>query len=143
MLNLEILCVGGLKEDYFRKACAEYEKRLGAYCRIHTTECKSDDALLPFLQSRPRAYKIALCVEGKELSSPQLASLIEEKTNAGFAELIFVIGGSDGLPESVKAACGYRLSFSPMTFPHRLMRVILCEQLYRAQTILHGTTYHK
>ncbi len=143
MLNIEILCVGGLKEDYFRSACAEYEKRLSGYVKLHTTECKGDEGLMPFLQSRPRAYKIALCVEGKMLDSPALAHLIEEKTNAGTAEFVFVIGGSDGLPEQVKSACHYRLSFSPMTFPHRLMRVILCEQLYRAQTILHNTTYHK
>ncbi len=143
MLTFEILCVGGLKEDYFRAACAEYEKRLGAFVRVHTTECKNDDGLLPFLQSHPRAHKVALCVEGQMMSSPQLAQYIEEKTNAGAAEFIFVIGGSDGLPEKVKAACQKRLSFSPMTFPHRLMRVILCEQLYRAQNILHNGSYHK
>lgn len=143
MLNFEILCVGTLKEDYFRAACTEYEKRLGGYVKLHTTECKGDEGLLPFLKAHPRAYKIALCVEGTMLDSTSLARLIEDKTNAGIAEFVFVIGGSDGLPEQVKAACQYRLSFSPMTFPHRLMRVILCEQLYRAQTILHNTSYHK
>lgn len=143
MLNLEILCVGGLKEDYFRAAAQEYEKRLGAYCRLHTTECREDAQLLPFLKARPRAYKFALCVEGQECTSPELSAMIERCTDGGFSEIIFVIGGSDGLPEAVKAACHKRLSFSRLTFPHRLARVILLEQLYRAQAITHGSAYHK
>lgn len=142
MLNVWILCVGNLKEPYFRQAQAEYEKRLGAYCRLRNAECREDAQLLPFLREH-RGYKIALCVEGKQLSSEELAAKVEQVTNGGTGELILCIGGSDGLPEEVKAACDFRLSFSRMTFPHRLMRVILLEQLYRAFTILHHTPYHK
>ncbi len=143
MLNIEILCVGALKEDYFRAAAQEYEKRLGAYCRLHTTECKTDAQLLPFLQSHPRAYKFALCVEGTECTSPELSQMIDACALNGFGEVIFVIGGSDGLTEDVKAACHKRLSFSRLTFPHRIARILLLEQLYRAQAISHNTGYHK
>ena len=143
MQKIEILCVGGIKEDYFRAATAEYEKRLVAYCRVHATECKADAQLLPFLQAHPRDYKGALCVEGIECTSPQLAELLASCANQGSGDVIFVIGGSDGLPEEVKAACHKRLSFSRLTFPHRLMRVLLAEQLYRAQSILHNGSYHK
>lgn len=141
MLSVTILCVGNLKEAYFRQAAAEYEKRLSAFCRLKTVELHTEPQILPLLP--PRAYKIALCVEGKELSSEELAQRVESVAVDGFGELYFVIGGSDGLPESVKAACDFRLSFSKMTFPHRLMRVILLEQLYRAFSINHGGKYHK
>ncbi len=143
MQNIEILCVGGIKEDYFRAATTEYEKRLNAYCKVHTTECKSDAQLLPFLKNHPRSYKVALCVEGIECTSPELAKLLGDCAAQGNGDVIFVIGGSDGLPEEVKAACHKRLSFSRLTFPHRMMRVILAEQLYRAQSILHNGSYHK
>ncbi len=141
MLNLTILAVGSLKEAYFRDAVKEYEKRLAAYCRFKIVELKDGTPLLPRLPEK--AYRVALCVEGKELSSEELAGLLEKKATEGFSEIVFLIGPFDGLPEEVKAACHLRLSFSRMTFPHTLMRVILAEQLYRACNILSGGKYHK
>lgn len=147
MLNIALLVTGGIKssEKYFTDAAAEFEKRLGAYCRLTTLEFEDSAAgqtkLLAAL--RPRAYKIALCVEGKQLSSEELADKIGAVALSGVSQLDFIIGGSEGLSEEVKAACDLRLSFSRMTFPHRLMRVILLEQLYRAFTIINGEKYHK
>lgn len=141
MLTVTVLCVGNIKESYLREAVAEYEKRLSGYCRFRIAECRDGTPLLPHLP--PKAYKIALCIEGKRLSSEGLADLLDKKAVSGVSEILFVIGSFDGLPEEVKAACDLRLSFSPMTFPHTLMRVILCEQIYRAFTILAGGKYHK
>ena len=141
MMNLRILCHGTLKEDYLRDACAEYLKRLTAYCKPEVFEAKDDKALAALI--RDRDYTVALCVEGRELSSPELASMIERVPQLGRSTVAFVIGGSDGLPESTKALCDFRLSFSKMTFPHQLMRVILLEQVYRAFNILGGGKYHK
>ena len=140
MLNVKIVCVGTLREAFLRDAVKEYEKRLQAYCKLTTVELK-DDGKLPEAVSG-KSYKIALCVEGKQLSSPELSTLIENGTVTGQGSITLVIGGADGLPESVKAMCDYRLSFSKMTFPHQLMRVILLEQLYRALNILGGGHYH-
>lgn len=141
MLSLRILCHGTLKEDYLRAACAEYVKRLGAYCSVSIFEAKDDKALAALI--RDKDYTVALCIEGTELSSVALCEKLEDLQNRGYSSIAFVIGGSDGLPESTKALCGYRLSFSKMTFPHQLMRVILLEQLYRCFNILHGGKYHK
>ena len=141
MLNITLICVGNLKEAYLRDAVKEYEKRLTAYCRFKTIELKDGAPIMPHLPER--AYRVALCVEGKQLSSEELAAMIDAKATEGFSELVFIIGGFDGLPEEVKKACHHRLSFSKMTFPHQLMRVILCEQIYRGFTILAGSKYHK
>ena len=142
MLTITVLCVGGLKEAYFREMCAEYEKRLSAYVKLQTKECGDNKQLLAYLQGS-RAYKIALCVEGKLISSETLAAQMDRVATAGKSEIVFAIGGAEGLPEEAKSKCEFRLSFSPMTFPHRLARVMLLEQVYRAETILHGTGYHK
>ncbi len=141
MFHITVLCVGTLKEAYLRDAIAEYEKRLTGSCSFRIRERKNEQ-LLPDLKGA-RAYKIALCVEGELRSSEKLAALLEALPTRGYSECIFVIGDSDGLAESVKAACDLRLSFSPMTFPHQLMRVILCEQIYRAMNIIGGGKYHK
>ena len=141
MLNVKLVCVGSLKEAYLRDAVKEYEKRLGAYCRFTTAELK-EDSQLPAAVDVKKAYKIALCVEGKQHSSEEFAKMIDKCAQIS-GELVLVIGGSDGLPESVKAMCDYRLSFSKMTFPHQLMRVILSEQIYRAYRIINGEPYHK
>lgn len=140
MLNVKIVCVGTLREAFLRDAVKEYEKRLQAYCKLTTVELKEDSKLPSSVEGK--GYKIALCVEGKQLSSPELAELIESGTVTGQGNLTLVIGGADGLPEGVKAMCDYRLSFSKMTFPHQLMRVILLEQLYRALNILNCGHYH-
>ena len=141
MLSVTLICVGNLKEKYLREAVAEYEKRLCAFCRFKTVELKDNTPIMPYLPAR--AKKIALCVEGKQKSSEELAEFIDNVGNEGISEVCFVIGAFDGLPEEVKAACDMRLSFSKMTFPHQLMRVILAEQIYRAMTILAGKKYHK
>ena len=136
---ITILCVGAMRDAFYRDAAAEYEKRLSAFTKLKITET-TDDKLLACLNTK--AYKIALCVEGKEMSSEELAAKLDSVSTAGYGDIIFVIGGFDGLTEEVKAACDLRLSFSRMTFPHRLMRVILLEQIYRAYTINRGMSYH-
>ena len=141
MLNVKIVCVGTLREAFLRDAVKEYEKRLQAYCKLTTVELKDDGKLPSAVEGK--SYKIALCVEGKQISSPELATLIENGTVTGQGNVTLVIGGADGLPESVKAMCDYRLSFSKMTFPHQLMRVILLEQIYRAFKINANESYHK
>lgn len=140
MLSVEIYCVGTLKEQYLRDAMAEYAKRLSAFCRFGVREVK-EELLLSSLPSK--AYKIALCIEGTQRSSEELAGLMDALPSRGISSVIFVIGGSDGLCEAVKSACDLRLSFSRMTFPHQLMRVILAEQIYRAFTIINHGKYHK
>ncbi len=141
MLSIQILCVGTLKEAYLRDAVKEYSKRIGGFAKLTVRETKNDRELLPLLP--PKSYKIALCVEGKQLSSEGLAEKLEALPNRGISEVVFVIGDSDGMGEDVKAACDLRLSFSKMTFPHQLMRVILLEQIYRAFNILNNGKYHK
>jgi 23S rRNA (pseudouridine1915-N3)-methyltransferase len=160
MLNIKFLTTGNLKEAYWRDALNEYSKRLGGLCRFTCTEFKevrlSDnpsqaeiDAALEaegekiLAEFTPRAYKIALCVEGKQLKSEDFAALFDSVATNGYGEISFIIGGSFGLSERVKAACDKRLSVSLMTFPHRMMRVILLEQVYRAYNILGGGKYHK
>lgn len=140
MLNVKLVCVGTLREAFLRDAVKEYEKRLQAYCKLTTVELKDDKGLADAVSGK--SYKIALCVEGKQLSSEELSALIEKGTVQGQGNITLVIGGADGLPESVKAMCDFRLSFSKMTFPHQLMRVILIEQLYRACNISAGGHYH-
>ena len=140
MLNVKLVCVGTLREAFLRDAVKEYEKRLQAYCKLTTVELKDDKGLADAVSGK--SYKIALCVEGKQLSSEELSALIEKGTVQGQGNITLVIGGADGLPESVKSMCDFRLSFSKMTFPHQLMRVILIEQLYRACNISAGGHYH-
>lgn len=141
MIRVDIISVGNLKEKYLREACAEYEKRLTAYCNLQNLTFREDGDIIPLLSRR--ALKIALCVEGKEISSEDFAKEISVSAVSGVSHVQFVIGASDGLTEEVKSACDRRLSFSKMTFPHQLMRVILLEQLYRAFNINSGGKYHK
>ncbi|MFQ9846046.1 MAG: 23S rRNA (pseudouridine(1915)-N(3))-methyltransferase RlmH [[Clostridium] leptum] len=159
MLTVRILCVGKCKEKYWREACAEYGKRLSAFCRFEVLEV--DEERLPerpskaqiesgleqegkrLLQKAGSTPIVALCIEGKELSSPQLAQYVERAAVNGASSLAFVIGGSWGLWEEVQRKAALRLSMSPMTFPHQLARVMLCEQIYRAFQIAHSGKYHK
>ena len=158
-MNITVIYVGGAKDGYISEACAEFEKRIGAYARLSQIELKEfrvgdessaasrrlamENEAKRIIEVLPKkSRRIALCVEGKQLSSEELGALIGEvKRTAG--ELCFVIGSSHGLAEKVKAACDRRLSFSKLTFPHRLMRVILAEALYRALSIDAGGKYHK
>ena len=159
MLTVKIITIGTLKESYWRDALAEYKKRLGAFCQVeeinlkesrlpdrpsdaHITAALEDEANTILTHLMPRAYKIALCVEGKQFSSEQLAAKLESAMQTA-GELVLVIGSSHGLAERVKAACDLRLSVSALTFPHQMMRVMLMEILYRCMSILKGTQYHK
>lgn len=152
---ITIIAMGQLRETWLREAVSEYEKRLSAYTKLKTIELEpprdelttSASAAKKFMAAiPPRAYKIALCVEGKEISSEELASRLAgvlSGTEGPADGIAFIIGGADGLPEEIKASCRWRLSFSRMTFPHQLMRVILLEQLYRAFNINANGKYHK
>lgn len=160
MVTIQVLCVGKLKEKHFAAACAEYEKRLGGFCKLSVTELPEErlpedpsqaliDAALEkeagrILAKVPRGAKLtALCVEGQTMSSEALARQVQNWTVGGTSQLVFVIGGSFGLHPSVKAQAQLRLSMSPMTFPHHLARVMVLEQIYRAFQINQGTKYHK
>lgn len=160
MINVTVIAVGKLKERYFTDACGEYAKRLSGMCALKITEVddapapeglseKEKDAVLEKEARRiadkiPKgSFIIPLCVEGRECTSPELAEIIGSAMNGGVSSVTFIIGGSLGLAERIKKLGNLRLSFSRLTFPHRLMRVILLEQIYRAFTILNGRTYHK
>lgn len=140
MLGITIICVDKLREAYLREAAAEYEKRMSSYCRLKTIEVTEIRKLFPCC--RCSAYKIALCIEGRQLSSEEFAEKIEDIKIRGYSEIAVIIGGTNGMSEAVKSKCDLRLSFSRMTFPHPLMRVILLEQLYRALNIGAGGKYH-
>ena len=160
MIGITILAVGKMKEKFFTDAMDEYSKRLSAYCKLDVVEVRDEktpdnptetekNAILDregqqILQKIPKGAKVvSLCVEGKQMSSHRFADVISGMAVNGCSKIVFVIGGSMGLSEKVKEISDLRLSFSEMTFPHMLMRVILAEQLYRGFTIMNGKTYHK
>ena len=160
-MTIEIICVGKLKERYWQEAAAEYVKRLGRFGRVKITELAEEKpagdspadeekvrtaegrAILQKLSPGPQSFITALAIKGKRLSSEALADEIKALSTGGKSRLAFVIGGSLGLSDEVLAACDTQLSFSDMTFPHQMMRVILLEQIYRAFKINAGETYHK
>ena len=159
MTQLTVITVGNLKESYLREAVAEYKKRLSQYARVEELELKEerisnednraeiegalDREADKILSAIPKdAMKIALCVEGKQYSSEELAALIA-KGNDTSGKIALIIGSSYGLSERVKRECDVRLSFSKLTFPHQLMKVVLFESLYRSYTIIHNKRYHK
>ena len=143
MYNIDIICVGKLKEDYLRGACAEYSKRLSAFCKLKITELTP--ARIPDDPSKAHqsARVYAMCIEGKQLSSEELSRDIEQAAVGGSGNLVFIIGGSHGLTDEVKRRANFKLSMSKMTFPHQLARVMLLEQIYRAFMISSGGKYHK
>lgn len=160
MLSVYLICVGKLKEKFYWDACAEYAKRLSAYCRLTVVElpeeklppkpaqAQIDAALRKEAESirakiPPSARLIALCVEGRMRSSEEMARMIPAQGLGADKHLVFLIGGSYGLDPALKAEAQVRLSMSPMTFPHHLARVMLLEQLYRAFKISEGSAYHK
>lgn len=152
MLNIRLICVGKLKEKFYLEACREYEKRLGGLCRMEIVQLEEEPDRPGSLQKeaeRIRAavpqgsYVIAMCIEGRMLSSEELADKLRTVQNGGFSRVCVVIGSSRGMDESVKASAALRLSMSPMTFPHHLARVMVLEQIYRALSILSGSKYHK
>lgn len=161
MLGVNVICVGKLKEAYWRDACAEYSKRLGAYCKLNIVELaesklsqKPSDGeiaaalstegrmMLPYIGQKG-AYSIAMCIEAAQLTSEELASKIEQVSVSGASTINFVIGSSFGLDPEIKKLCNMRLSISKMTLPHQLARVVTLEQIYRAFSINAGAKYHK
>ena len=159
-MKIELLCVGKIKEKFFREALAEYEKRLKRYCDLKTIqvtdepvpENASDAINRQILETEgerlekhidPNDFVIALAINGKKFDSLKLAAFIEEKMNYSASKLVFVIGGSLGLSEDILKRSDLLLSFSDFTFPHQLMRVILLEQIYRSFRIIRGEPYHK
>ena len=160
MLSIYLVCVGRLKERFYQDACAEYLKRLSPYCKLTLLELPEErlpqtpsqgqiDAALEkegqAIRSKlpPNTSLVCLCVEGRLRSGEELASLVQTWEHNSAKHLAFVIGGSFGLAESLKAEAWVRLSMSPMTFPHHLARVMVLEQLYRAFKINEGSNYHK
>ena len=145
MQKVNIVCVGKIKESFYREAVAEYAKRLSRFVAFSVREIAEgknpEEEAEPVLRAA-KGYIIALCVEGKKLSSEALAAELKKQYDRG-AEVTFIIGSSCGLSQRVKSAADMRLSFSDMTFPHQLMRVILCEQIYRSYMINSGSEYHK
>ena len=159
MTSLTILAVGSIKESYLRDGIAEYRKRISAFANCEIKELKEekiadeDDrtAVASALRAEgerilaavPKdAFTVALCVEGKSMDSHGLAALLAKGIDRS-GKICLIIGSSHGLDERVKAAADFRLSFSPLTFPHQLMRLILMESLYRSFSIIAGKKYHK
>lgn len=159
-MRITIITVGKIKEKYLRDAISEYSKRLSKYCKMEiievadektpenasdtmneTIKAKEAERILKYLKED--AYIITLEIQGKQLTSEELADKIEKLGIQGTRHLIFVIGGSLGLGKEVLEKSNYALSFSKMTFPHQLMRVILLEQIYRSYRIIKKEPYHK
>lgn len=152
MMTINLICVGNLKETFSKQEQEEYLKRLSAFCKVNVIEIKEqnqfENSYVTLEKEGEEILKklkgyIVLCdIKGKELSSPALAEKLENlmQTNS---EISFVVGGSYGVCEKVKSLSKEKISFSPMTFPHNLFRIMLLEQVYRAFTIINGKTYHK
>ena len=159
-MNISIICIGNLKESYWRDAIAEYSKRLKAYCKLDIIELKesklpanasiSDEEQVKIAEGfeilgkiDKSEYVISLEIGGKKLSSEKFSKKIDELNLSGKSNICFVIGGSFGLSKDVSARSNFKLSFSDMTFPHQMMRVVLLEQIYRAFKISRNEPYHK
>lgn len=159
-MKITILCVGKVKEKFYREAIDEFSKRLSRYCKLEIVEVpdektdeqasdteirivkeKEGERLLKNIKED--AYVVALCIDGKQLDSEELSEKMENLGVQGTSHIYFVIGGSLGLSDKVIQRADFKLSFSKMTFPHQLMRVILLEQIYRAYRIMNHEPYHK
>ena len=150
MITIEIIAVGKIKEKYFLDALSEYQKRLGRYCNFKITQVADfpDDNMemqreAQLILPKIKGLCVPLCIEGKQLSSEDLADFIKQESVNGTSHICFVIGGSNGLDDQIKNMGKLKLSFSKMTFPHQLMRVVLAEQIYRAFKIINNESYHK
>lgn len=143
---IKIICIGSLKENYLKDGINDYLKRINKYHKIEIIELpdsdidKEGEKLLKYLN--PKDYLIAMSIEGEQLSSVELSQKIDKifLTNSN---ITFIIGGSNGIREDIKKKCNYNLSFSKLTYPHGLFRLILLEQIYRSFKILNNETYHK
>ncbi len=160
MLSVHLICVGKLKEKFYREAVEEYTKRLKGYCKLTLVELPeaklsqepSAGEISAALEKEAEAIRakipqgasvVAMCVEGKMRSSEELAKMVADWSMNSAKHLVFVIGGSYGMHPSIKAEAWAQLSMSPMTFPHHLARVMVLEQIYRAFKINEGSSYHK
>lgn len=161
MIRVNIICIGKIKEKYFTDAVAEYAKRLTAFCRFSVTELseervksnnpnqsQTDEVVNAegkrILQKIGQSdYVVAMCIEGKMLSSEELSKTLDNNSVGGVSTVDFIIGGSYGLSDEVKKRANLKLSMSRMTFPHQMARVILSEQIYRAFEISTNGKYHK
>lgn len=160
MQNITLICIGRLKEGYLREAVSEYAKRLSGLCKLNIVELPAEklsdnpsqkeveNALEAegkrILEKIPKgAYAYTMCIEGKQKTSEELSAEIDNLGVKGYSNIAFIIGGSFGISEKVKAVSDFRLSMSKMTFPHQVARVMLLEQIYRAMQISIGTKYHK
>lgn len=159
-MKITIVTVGKIKEKYLKDAIAEYSKRLSKYCKLEIVEVpdektpdnasevvedsiRSKEAERILKHVKDDSFVITLEINGKQLTSEELADKIEKLGVQGTSHITFIIGGSIGLGKEVLAKSNYALSFSKMTFPHQLMRVILLEQIYRSYRIINGEPYHK
>ena len=159
-MRINIVCVGKIKEKYLKLGIDEFKKRLSKYCKLEIIELEdekapenlSDKEMIMIKEKegkkilskiKDNSYVIALAIDGKNLSSEELAETINKLGVRGISNITFVIGGSLGLSDEVLSRADYKLSFSKMTFPHQLMRLILLEQVYRAYRINNGEPYHK
>ena len=159
-MNVQLICVGKMKEKFYMDAAADYAKRLGPFCRLEIIELTEEklpanpsQALIEAALKKeaeairsklaPNTRMVAMCIEGQMLSSQDLAAKVQSWELDSVKGLAFLIGGSFGLDEALKSEAWVRLSMSPMTFPHHLARVMLLEQLYRAFKINEGGKYHK
>lgn len=161
MQSVTLIALGKLNAPYYKAAAQEYQKRLGAFCKLNIVELPEEtiaekNASSPVIQKAlekegkailaavPKgAAIVALCIEGKQCTSEELATFLAGKAGEGISHLAFIIGSSHGLDNAVKAVATQKLSMSRMTFPHQLARVMLLEQLYRAFSIQGGMKYHK
>ena len=159
-MKITLITVGKIKEKFYMDAIAEYSKRLSRYCKLDIVQVadektpdgaselqerqiKEKEGERILAQIKDGSYVIALAIEGEMLDSEGLAEKIERLGVGGQSQIVFIIGGSLGLSDAVMRRADYKLSFSKMTFPHQLMRVILLEQIYRSYRIVHGEPYHK
>ena len=160
MININLICVGKLKEKYLMSACSEYLKRLQPYCKVNVIEVSEhklpnnpsasqiSDAINKegkkiIIKIPNSSFVVSLCIEGEQLSSEEISHYIQQTVINGKSEFTFIIGGSWGLSSEVKDRSDMKLSMSKMTFPHQLARVILLEQIYRSFQISISTKYHK
>ena len=150
MLSIKFICVGKMREKFYIDAFGEYSKRLGRYCNFKITQVQDypDDNMeiqreAELIIPKIKGVCVPLCVEGKQLSSEELADFISKMSVEGNSHISFIIGGSNGLDDRIKNMGKLKLSFSKMTFPHQLMRVVLAEQIYRAFKIINNENYHK
>ncbi len=160
MIKIKLITLGKLKEKYLREAVEEYSKRLSSYAKtdivelepVRLAESPSEAEIQKALSTEAEMIKkkipensftVAMCIEGKQISSEKLSEALFSQINSGVGNLVFIIGSSFGLSDEIKATSNLKLSFSKMTFPHQLFRVMLLEQIYRSFKISEGSKYHK